>query len=231
MSMVPSRSSARPISRPEPFVLVGPLDEISSPARRLRMGDTTLTVTAYMPLEEFVEGERVVVGGFRSLGQAVAIQIRRAGDPEAPPAMANLLEPDHGIASIMSLVIGVLAELRGTFELLDCVLLPEDDRYAIRLQIPREMGKSVLIPRTMLKHARTDPIAHRTMRNLLAAAVEILRTQRVRSDLRGTTHAIGALNPHFVGPRCSRCRGSLFADDPILVMGGAQQHLACPRSW
>lgn len=132
---------------------------------------------------------------------------------------------------ILSLVQALLAEFRLQAEVVDCSLIPTDAQYAILLRIPGEVGKGVLFPRRMLERALNDPTARARVRNLLRAAVEVLRSQRAITEARLTAY-FTALNVRSLpGPRCAHCEGPLLADDAVVIHHGSRRHLACPPAW
>jgi len=83
----------------------------------------------------------------------------------------------------------------------------------------------------MLERALVDPTALRSVRNLLRASVEILWSQQALSTLRETRYRAGVEASSWTGPRCGRCGGPLFVEEPIVVQGRARRHMACPPSW
>src|SRR5262245_22300406 len=140
--------------------------------------------------------------------------------PSTSTTVSSSIEPQ-----ILSLVLSVLVELHPETQILECTPIP-GDRYAIRLEIPREVGKAVLIPRRLLERALVDPSARRTVRNVVRTAARLLRSQRAISDSRAS-RATERLRT-WTGPRCAACDGSLFAEDPVMLELDVRKHLACP---
>jgi hypothetical protein len=148
-----------------------------------------------------------------------------APDPGPSDSVAADLPP------VVRLIERLLEELPTQAEILDCRLLPHDDQYAIFLQILGEVGKGVILPRRMLERALEDPMARARVRNLLRAAVEVLRSRRAVNEARLTAY-FTALNVRSLpGPRCTSCEGPLLADDAVVVRDGTRSHIACPPAW
>ena len=220
------------------FVLAGPLERVEVDDRRLRIGGRDVRVAGHVGLDALIPGTRVVVSGRREepTGQSLAeriflpvgpLSVRPGAAPDDPdPTEAGWADT----ARILQLVVSLFIELRLDAQVLECALLPPSDLYAVRLQIPEEIGKAILLPRRVLEQAFVDPIALRTVRNLLRSAVEILRSQRAISDTRLTWYTAGA-SASWSGPRCVRCEGPLFAHDPLVVQGDVRWHMACPPTW
>jgi hypothetical protein len=213
-------------SGPSPFHLTGAIEEVDVRARRLRIAAQVLDVIVPVSLAGLQVGDPVVVCGIRdpATGRALVIEIVRALRPSAAERPDGLSVQGR----IMALVVSLLAELRQEVDVLECSLLPGDDWYALRLEIPREVGKAILVPRRMLERALLDPAARRTVRNVLHAAVRVLRSQRAISDSR-------TCPPHdglhmWTGRRCVACERPLFAEEPILVEEGTRRHLSCPTT-
>jgi hypothetical protein len=220
------------------FVLAGRLECVETLERRLRIGGQDVWVASHVELDALSPDTRVVVSGWREepAGRAIADRILVPGGPlSVRPLPAGsgprLLEPrgPDGVR-ILQLVLSLLVEQRLDAQVLECALLPSNDLYAVRLQIPEEVGKAILLPRRVLERACVEPLALRTVRNLLRSAVEILRSQRTITDGRLAWYTTGTA-ASWSGPRCARCEGPLFADDPLVVDGDARWHMACPPAW
>jgi hypothetical protein len=209
---------------PDRFTLSGRLDMIDARARRLRIGREEFAVAPDVDLATFRRGHRVVVHGFRNDREAVVLGI-------APGDSARTHPDESEVAAVVAMLTGVLADLSPEVSVIECVWLPEDDRYAVRLQIPREAGKAILIPRRVLDRARRHPSTRRTLRNLLHAAVEALRAVRGISEARITWYQSRIGGGIWAGPRCARCEGPLLPDDPVMSQAGTRHHLACPPGW
>ena len=132
---------------------------------------------------------------------------------------------------ILSLIVSLLDQLRVEAETLECVLLPSDDEYAALLRIPREASKRVLLPRRALERAIVDPVARRRVRNLLRAAVEVLRSRRAIGEAGLTPYFTALKTQALPGPHCVLCQGPLLSEDPVVVHGISRWHLACPPAW
>lgn len=222
------------------FVIAGTIKEIDATSGRLRIGETVVWAPAHA-IGGLDLGASVIVSGHRDAGtgRAIAELVRRPlsswdaqppRQPDSEPAGRTALAAVDS-PPILALVRGLLAEFRVHAELLECSLIPTDDQYAILLQIPGEVGKGVLLPRRALERALSDMSARLRVRNLLRAAVEVLRSQRAISEARLTSY-FTALNVRSLpGPRCAHCEGPLLADDPVVIHHGSRRHLACPPAW
>jgi hypothetical protein len=193
-------------------------------------------VASQVDIDALSPHARVVVSGWRDgpAGRAIADRILApAGVPPLPgesgPRPIESRGPDG--ARILQLVLSLLVEQRLDAQVLECALLPSNDLYAVRLQIPEEVGKAILLPRRVLERACVEPLALRTVRNLLRSAVETLRSQRAISDARLTWYTTGSTAASWPGPRCARCEGPLFVDDPLVIQGDARWHMECPPTW
>ena len=132
---------------------------------------------------------------------------------------------------ILPLVVSLLDELRVEAETLECAVLPSDDQYAALLRISREGSKGVLLPRRALERAFVDPVARHRVRNVLKAAVEVLRSKRAIGEARLTPYFAALKTRSLPGPHCVLCEGPLLAEDPVVVHGTSRWHLACPPAW
>jgi hypothetical protein len=220
------------------FVLTGLLERVEADDRRLCIGGRDVRVASHVGLDALAPGTRVVVSGRREgpTGQPLAERIFL---PLGPPSVRPLPtegDPDHTEAReadgsrILELVVSLLIELRLDAQVLECALLPPNDLYAVRIQIPQEGAKAILVPRRVLERAFVDPVALRTARALLRSAVETLRNPRSISDTRLAWYTTGA-HASWSGSRCARCEGPLFAHDPLVVQDDVRWHMACPPTW
>jgi hypothetical protein len=218
----PAPSPSNP-SEPSPFLLTGAIEDVDVRARRLRIAAQVLDVIVPVSLAGLQVGDPVVVRGIRdpATGRALVIEIVRALRPGAAERPDGLSIQGR----IMALVVSLLAELCQEVDVLECSLLPGDDRYALRLEIPGDMEKAILVPRRMLECALLDSAARCTVRNVLHSAIRVLRSQRAISDSR--TCPPDGLHM-WTGPRCVACERPLFAEEPILVEEGTRRHLSCP---
>ena len=218
------------------FVLTGPLERVEIDERRLRIGSRDVWVAGHVGLDALTPGTRVVASGrrdqatdrpfveriFLPVGPAPALPMR--DDPNgAEPGGADT-------ARVLHLVVSLLVELRLDAQVLECALLPPDDLYAVRLQIPDAIGKAILLPRRVMERAFVDPVALGAVRNLLRGAAEILRSQRALGSARLAWYTTGT-SASWAGPRCVRCEGPLFAHDPLVIQDNARWHLTCPPTW
>jgi hypothetical protein len=223
---------------PDSFVIAGTIDKIDATRGCLQVGDSVVWVAAHV-LRGLDLGTSIIVSGRRdaATGRAIAELVRRThllldGPPAPPPLMASAerseSEPTY---AILPLVLALLKEIGGAAEVLECRLLPTDDQYAIFLQIPREISKGVLVPRRMLERALSDGTVRARVRNLLRAAVEVLRSRRAIREARVTAY-FSALNVRSLrGPRCGHCEGPFLVEDPMVVREGSPWHLVCPPAW
>ena len=214
-----------PPPSPTPLLLTGPIEEFDAAMRLLRIGSHVVEATPTVSLGGLRVGDRVIVKAMREprSGHIVALEI-------VPVRL-------HGGASeavsvpirILSLIAGLLAELSPDHPLLDCELLPEIDRYAIRLEIAGMPERAILLPRQVLERALDDARALRIVRTVLRAAVKILRSRQLVDAVRLELVSHDAHAARFYpGTRCVRCECQLAPEDPVLVESGRRVHLACP---
>jgi hypothetical protein len=138
---------------------------------------------------------------------------------------------DRSLASILPLLLALLAELDAPSDAIECAWLPADDQYCIRLPASRLSGEAILLPRRALEQALADGTARTRVRNLLRAWVEAPRPRRA-SEAALQTSYFSALDVRSLpGPRCVRCDGPLLAEDPTVLQEGSRSHLACPPAW
>jgi hypothetical protein len=188
---------------PTQFILAGTVDEIDARTRRLRIGLQVMDVILPASLEELRTGDPVVVHGIRdpTSGRVLTVGVVRSLQPGAAPSPTAVDCPESLTAQrrIVALVISLLVELRPEVQILECRPLPMNDRYAIRLEIPREIGKAVLIRRRLLERALLDPAARDTVRNMLHTTVQVLRSQRAISG-RGVPRTTSGCGPGRAAP-------------------------------
>jgi hypothetical protein len=220
-------ASSRPFPEVLPFVLVGVLGQIDIVGRRLRLAGREMRVAPHVALEDVRVGMRVVVTGMRESAteQATVVGVIPVGLVTACDTSAS---PED--RTLIPLIVTLLMEYESEIEVLDCHLLPVDDRYALRLAIPGELGMEVYFPRRLLESADVDPVARHRVGFLLSAAVRVLRARRAISNSRVAAPAArpAARAPSQGGRRCERCEQPLAPDDPVVVEGDVPHHLACP---
>jgi hypothetical protein len=227
VEMVMEVASSRPFPEVLPFVLVGVLGQIDIVGRRLRLAGREMRVAPHVALEDVRVGMRVVVTGMRESAteQATVVGVIPVGlvTPCETPA-----SPEE--RTLIPLIVTLLMEHESEIEVLDCHLLPVDDRYALRLTIPGELGMEVYFPRRLLESADVDPGARHRVGFLLSAALRVLRARRAVSNSRVAAHAAipAARAPSQGGRRCECCERPLAPDDPVVVEGDLPHHLACP---
>ena len=213
--------------RPTPLLLSGPVDAIDWEGQWIRIGSHIVEVPGSVSVPTLRSGDRVVVRGMRDpvSGRVVALEIVSA---RTPSRLAD--ETKSAPVRILSLVVGLLAELSSDAQVLDCQVLPPTGHYAIRIEVSGISEKAVLIPRHILERALQDPVAQRTVRNLLHATIMVLRNRRAIGELqqREISRREAKEPRPWLGPRCIRCEGPLSMEDPILLESEAHGHLACP---
>jgi hypothetical protein len=144
---------------------------------------------------------------------------------------AGLAPPPPDTAPLLFLVASLLSELQGPANILECTLLPPEDRYAIRLHAPRESSKAVLLPRRPLERALVDPAARARVRNLLGSAMEALRGRPTAKQPQLAPYFAALEVRSSPGPHCAYCEGPLLPEDPVIVRESSRWHLACPPAW
>jgi hypothetical protein len=221
------QAPSRPFPEVFPFVLVGVLGRIDIAGRCLRLAGQEMRVASDVDLGDVRVGMRVVVTGMREsvTGQATVVGVIPVGVVTPCETPASLED-----RTLIPLLVTLLMEHESEIEVLDCHLLPADDRYAVRLAIPGELGKEVYFPRPLLERADVDPVARHRMGLLLTAAVRILRARPAINDSRGASRAARPATrvPSQVDLRCERCEQPLASDDPVVVEGDLPHHLTCP---
>jgi hypothetical protein len=225
---VTTEDGAGPPPRPTPLLLTGRIDEIDPASRFVRVGSHTIEIPPPVALDGIRVGERVIVKGVRepASGRILARELVRLRAPLGRTAGSAAQASD-----VRLLVGALLSELGHLPSAVDCELFREVDRYAIRLELPGAPDRTVLLSRSVLERALTDALARRTVRNVLQAAVTMLRVHRAAGDIRREVLQQRAWSRSWLGSRCARCEGPLSADDPILVEAGFRGHLACPPMW
>jgi hypothetical protein len=135
-------------------------------------------------------------------------------------------------STLVPLIVTLLMELESEIDVLDCHLLPARHRYAVRLAIPGELGKEVLLPRCALDRADADPVRRHEAGTMLSAAVRALQARRAVRDSGLPTYAAHQTSPAWGGQdrRCERCEGTLSSDVAVVVEHGGSRHLTCPST-
>lgn len=209
-----------PPPRPTPLLLTGQIDEIDLAGRSLRIGSHAVEISGAVPLDGLRVGERVIVKGVRepTSGRILALGL-----------VSQRWFDSKMLARIRSMVVGLLAEVSPAAQVLECALVPEVDRYAVRFRAPQMPDRAVLIARQMVERALHDLDARRTVRNVLESAVTLLRgsreLRRIRREWLRTSLGEGR---SWQGSRCVRCEGPLSNDDRTTTEAGGRGHLACP---
>src|SRR5262249_34320804 len=177
----------------------------------LRIGSRILGVSPDVELAHLAPGARVVVSGDRNpvTEQGVVRRIvwpsrHTRSEPHGRPT-----RPD--VRDLIDFLGALLIEVRSEVWIVECDLLPLSDQYAVALRIPGEMGKELLLPRRTLDRAFVDPSSLRSVRNLLRAGIETLRSQRAINVARETRSGALLEASSWRGPRCARCGAALFA--------------------
>jgi hypothetical protein len=210
-----------------PFILVGAVEDLDVPGGRLCLAGRVARVPSYVDLARAREGARVLVTGMleRSTGQASIVGL-------IPVGRVVLCETRPGPSersTLVPLIVRLLMERESEIEVLDCHLLPARHRYALRLAIPGEPGKEVLLPRSVLDRADADPASRHEVGAMLSAAARALRACPAPRDgglPAGVARQVGAAR-RGEDRRCERCEGTLTLDDAVVVEHGSSRHLTC----
>ena len=131
---------------------------------------------------------------------------------------------------LLDLVASLLRDQSAPANGLQCMLLPSDDHYAIRLSESVE-GTAVLLPRRPLERALSEPQARARVRQLLRMAIETLRGHRAGAPTPLAAYFAALDVRSLPGPCCVSCEGPLLAEAPVVIRDGACSHLACPPAW
>lgn len=225
----------------DPFVLTGFVSAIDVDERRLRVGEHDVWASSNVQLDRLRPGTRIVVNGHRnratgrSLADRLVVPLTPRPVPSvSEPASRPTASSADGPAAMrtLQLVVSLLIELCLEAQVLECVLLPSDDRHAVRLHTPGFADRAVLLPRRALERALVDPVALQAVRTLVRSAAELLRRPRAPSDVRDTWYDASLGAPAgWAGPRCARCQGPLLADESLVVEGESRKHVSCPPVW
>jgi hypothetical protein len=124
------------------------------------------------------------------------------------------------------LVLLLLARIRPDACLADFVAAPPD-HYTLRIDLPDDVGKTLVISRHIVDRATSVPAAHRSLVLLLRGAV--LRQSSRRSI--GRAHAARAVDrppvPGLLGQLCDQCGTPLTLQDRLVVRQARLRHARC----
>jgi signal transduction histidine kinase/ActR/RegA family two-component response regulator len=152
------------------------------------------------------------VDDLRAVLARVPAPVEAADTPStAPPAATR---------SVRELVTELLQEIGPSATLVDVSETPPDE-YSIRVDLPGEVGKAIVLPRPVLDRAVIDLDARATVKRLLRAQALILRTQVNLNDARET------LASSRSGVRCMVCSQVIPPGEAIVLQGKA----AHPSCW
>ncbi len=105
-------------------------------------------------------------------------------DPSAP-AEAPLPTGPSLLERLEALVAWVLAGISPDVDLLELTETPEG-QYTLRIEVPREVSKPLVIPKCLVEQAAIQPAPVRMLRNILHAHVLGMNQTRAMSNVRET---------------------------------------------
>jgi hypothetical protein len=121
-----------------------------------------------------------------------------------------------------NLVTQLLRELDPQARLIEFEETVNGRHFALRIDTPDDVGKTVMLPKRAVLTAVTQGIFGRNLRSLLRSALEIQRTRRTRQE------AHDAVAGGSLLPPCPRCLRPIAPRAPVIFEHGEVCHLDCP---
>jgi hypothetical protein len=121
-------------------------------------------------------------------------------------------------------VASMLREIQPSAHLLEFAEGPPD-HYTVRIEVPGEVGKTLILTRRLVEDATVRPAALRSLRLLLRSEVLQQRARRLLSD----SSAICAQTDTTVIGTCGVCGEPVTMAERILVRRANMLHARCTQ--
>jgi hypothetical protein len=121
-------------------------------------------------------------------------------------------------------IAGLLHEIDATARLIEFTETPDDVWYSARIEIPGEIAKPLVLPKSLVRGAGSDPRALRTLRNILRVEVTMQWSRKAMDRARET---LAGVERDSV---CPRCLTPIRLGESVRFEHGEVFHLRCETS-
>ena len=135
---------------------------------------------------------------------------------------------DRDAGPLQVLVRELLHDLQPDADLVEFLDSPPE-HYTVRIALPGQLGKTLILSRRLLEAARVNPVALRSVRLLLRTEVSQQQTSRAVEHAR-ETRASGPATRPAIGT-CDICETPIRVHDRVVVRRARVAHARClPRA-
>jgi hypothetical protein len=99
------------------------------------------------------------------------------------------------------LLADLLKESNAAARLIDITEAPDGHWFSLRVEIAGAVAKDLVLPKSLVLGARTDPKALRTLRNIMRVEVTM---QRSRDAIDRSREILAGIERDSICPRCSK---------------------------
>jgi hypothetical protein len=96
-------------------------------------------------------------------------------------------------------IAGLLHEIDATARLVEFAETPDGRWYSSRIEVPGEIAKPLVLPKSLVLGVASDPRALRTLRNILRVELTMQRSRQAMDRARET---LAGVERHSICPRC-----------------------------
>ena len=118
-------------------------------------------------------------------------------------------------------IASLLHEIDATARLIEFAETPDGVWYSARIEIPGEIAKPLVLPKSLVRGAGSDPRALRTLRNIVRVEVTIQRSRKAMDRARET---VAGVEWNSI---CPRCLTSIRIGESVRFEHGEVFHIRC----
>jgi hypothetical protein len=118
-------------------------------------------------------------------------------------------------------IADLLHDIDATARLIEFMETPDGIWYSARIEVPGEIAKPLILPKSLVLGAGSDPRALRTLRNILRVELTMQRSRKAIDRARETLTGVE------FEPVCPRCLKSMRLGESTRFEHGEVFHLRC----
>src|SRR5262249_35905719 len=126
-------------------------------------------------------------------------------------------------APAATLLAELLREIDGAAYLADFTETPDGPWYSIRVETPGDVGKALVLPKSLMVDAGRNAAARRTLTNVRRAEVMMRRSR----DVMQPSRRIAAEARSELDPVCPRCSKPIPPGESVRFEHGEIFHIQC----